>query len=239
MQILLLICFSLLVPIFGPSLDLYGVRIPTNGEDIGVVIVGTIANRDESSNVALVKETRSGKVHAVKKGYLLLKDYVVREVHAKFMVLGKGAKRFLVYQNKFAGEFNRTASRGPINSALMGDQYNEDGFERNGNKISVSASYRDKLVNEDLSKILMQATAIPKMEGGQIVGFSLLQIDAGSIYDKAGLKNHDVVTAINGVKLTNAAGAIKLLKSLKGSDGVTIDLKRNGVAQQLELNVSN
>ena len=238
MQLFLLLCALILGPFLGPSFDIYGVRIPTNGEDIGVVIVGTIANKNQDSNVALVKEIKSGRVHAVKKNYYLLKDYVVKEVHAKFMVLTRGTKEFLVYQNKFAGEFTKSVASS-IGPSISGDQYSEEGFERNGNQIKVSASYRDKLVNDDLSKILMQATAIPKIENGQIVGFSILQIDAGSIYDKAGLKNEDVVTAINGVKLNNVSGAIKLLQSLKGSNGVAIDLKRNGVEQRVELSVSD
>jgi len=238
MQLFLLLFAMILAPVLGPTINLYGVRIPTNGESIGVVIVGAIANRDQDSNVALVKEIKSGRVHAVKKGYLLLKDYVVKEVHAKFMVLGKGSKDFLVYQNKFAGEFAKSAIAS-INPSLSGDRYSEDGFERTGNQIKVSASYRDKLVNEDLSKILMQATAIPKIENGRIIGFSILQIDAGSIYEKSGLKNEDVITAINGVKLNNVSGAIKLLQSLKGSDGVSLELKRNGVEQRVDLSISD
>ena len=61
----------------------------------------------------------------------------------------------------------------------------------------------------------MQATAEPYFQNGQIMGFKLSQIDADSIYDKSGVRDSDVITAINGNQLNNVSAAIKLLHSLK------------------------
>ncbi|MEZ4741781.1 MAG: hypothetical protein R3B45_04935 [Bdellovibrionota bacterium] len=64
-----------------------------------------------------------------------------------------------------------------------------------------------------MAKILMQATAQPYMKDGVVKGFQLSQIDPDSIFDKGGFRDLDVVTAINGIELNSAAGAISLLKS--------------------------
>lgn len=211
----------------------------TDGADLGLLIVGAITNADQQNNVALVKETQSGRVEAVKMGYKLL-DFKVSVVTGKFIMLEKAGKQTLVYQNKFAGEFTgSTPSTRPGAFAAANDNYSEDGFERKGNKVKISGTFRDKVVNEDLSSVLMQATAIPKVENGEIVGFKVLQIDAGSIYDKAGLKDHDVITSINGVKLNSISGAVKLLQSLRNSADVEINLRRGGTPMQLELSVAH
>jgi general secretion pathway protein C len=97
--------------------------------------------------------------------------------------------------------------------------------------------YRDKIVKEDLSQILMQASAIPHMENGAIVGFKLLQIDEGSIYSKAGLKDDDVITSINGTDLTSAAGAVSLLRSLKGANKLDVEMLRGGGKESISIQV--
>ena len=91
-------------------------------------------------------------------------------------------------------------------------------------------------VKTDLAKVLMQATAEPYLEGGQIVGFKMSQIDADSSYDKAGLRDEDVVTAINGQELNSVGGSIALLKSLKGTDELDITIRRGG--DTLDFNIS-
>lgn len=211
----------------------------TDGHDIGLIIVGAIANAKHEDNVALVKEVASGRVKAVKIGFPLLEGYKVTEVTGKYIMLKKSNSTLLVYQNKFAGEFAKQTSTPTGVMASLSDVYNEDGFERKGSKVFVSAGFRDKLVNEDLSKVLMQATAIPKIENGEIVGFKILQIDAGSIYDKAGLKDNDVITSINGLKLNSVSGAVKLLQSLKGASDVSIDVNRDGTPINFELKVAH
>ena len=76
--------------IFFLSTDLFNVfsdttRV-TNGEDIGVVIVGTITNTDPKNNVALIKETATGKVKAVKLGYTVAAKYKVIMVEKKYII---------------------------------------------------------------------------------------------------------------------------------------------------------
>ncbi len=214
-----------------------GEKMKSDGSDLGIMIMGAIVQKDSADNVALIKES-SGKVKAVKREYVLLDKYKVTNVTGRYIeLITRDGKEYLVYQDKFAGEFSsKTQSSGPLAHGTE-ETYREDGFERVKGKITMSGSYRDKLINQDLSKVLMQATAEPYHEGGVIVGFRLSQIDEGSIYAKAGLVNGDIVTAINGTDLTNVAGAITLLKSLKGTDHVELDLKRDGTIQKFSVEV--
>lgn len=210
----------------------------TDGSDLGVTIMGSIVQKNSDDNVALIKD-QTGSVKAVKRDHVILDKFKVLAVHDKYIeVVSRDAKRYWIFQDKFAGTFvNTKNASGPALSGIS-EQYKEDGFERNKDKISMTAMYRDKLVKEDLAKVLMQATAEPHMENGAIVGFKVSQIDADSIYAKAGLIDNDVITGVNGQELNSIAGSIKLLQSLKGSDHLEVELRRNGQTMKFSVDVN-
>ncbi len=211
--------------------------ISTDGSKIGITIMGAIVQADTDNNVALIKE-ESGKVHAIKKNHVVSNKYKVINITEKYIeLITKDAKRYLVYQNKFANEFasfNKTQN-GPQLDA--NDIYREDGFERNKGQITMTGMYRDNLVKQDLAKVLMQATAEPYMEGGSVIGFKLSQIDDGSIYSKSGLQNGDIVTGINNHALNSVAGSIALLRSLKNTERIDMEIRRSGSTMNMSISV--
>jgi type II secretory pathway component PulC len=213
-----------------------GEIIKTDGTDIGVTIMGSIVQKTAEDNVALIKEG-SGTVKAVKRGHVILDKYKVIAVTGRHIELvTRDATRYLVFLDKFAGEIKSSANT-TSGLAALNDNYSEDGFERKKGKITMTAMYRDKLVKEDMAAVLMQATAEPHMEGGQITGFKVSQIDEGSIYDKAGLRDGDIVQEINGNPLNSVAGSITLLRSLKGATNFEVIVNRNGKDETFSLDV--
>lgn len=210
--------------------------VKSNGSDIGIVIMGSIIQKNTHENVALIKE-ETGTVRAVKVDHIIMDKYKVIAVSAQYIeVVTRDAKRYLVYQDKFAGSFGpKVASASGL---IKNDSFKEEGFERTKDKIVMTGMYRDKLVQQDLAKVLMQATAEPYMESGSIAGFKMSQIDDGSIYQKAGLVDGDVITGINGSELNSIAGSIALLKTLKGADSLEIDIKRDGVPMKYTISVN-
>jgi len=214
---------------------------PTSGEAIGISIMGTIVHGKETSrSVALIKDVKSGKVTAIKTGNVINDQYKVVGIRQKFItVMTRTAEKFLVYQEKFAGEFRGGSGVSAPNPNIhtAGDSYREDGFERANGKVTMTSAYRDKIVKQDLPKVLMQATAEPHLVNGLIAGFKLSQIDQDSIYAKGGLKDEDIITSINEHKLTSVAGAISLLQSLKESESVEVELVRGGQPVKMSLQV--
>lgn len=212
--------------------------VKSDGSDIGLTIMGSIVQKTSEDNVALIKES-GGTVKAVKKDYIIKDRYKVVAVYPDYLdLIDRDGKTYHVYSDKFASEISKKNAETPPSSTVhlgeVPEVFREDGFERVKGKITMTALYRDKLVKEDLAKILMQATAEPYMENGQIVGFKMSQIDEGSIYNKAGVANDDIITSINGQDLSSVAGTIQLLQSLKGADSVELELRRGG--QTLKLN---
>lgn len=217
----------------------------SDGSEIGITIMGTIVQRKAENNVVLVKETKSGKVRALKPGFTLLEKFTIVEISAKYMVIADKDQKSLVYQDKFAGDFVKSSSNSSPSTLPAGnfsgdapEFFKEEGFERQANAINMTGSYRDKLVNQDMANILMQATAEPQVENGQVVGFKLSQIDAGSVYWKGGLKDDDVITDINGQKLDSVAKAVSLLKSMKQETSVEVNVLRKGAPVQIMLKIN-
>ena len=235
----LLVIASWCFPALAKIID---VKKMVSAEEVGLAIMGSIMNTDKANSVALIKETESGKVKAVKPGHKILGEkYIVTEVSPKYLIVkdAKSNDQTMVYVDKFAGEFKKVASSPSSASGYAAnlDAYREDGFERKEGKVSMTAAYRDKIVNQDLSKILMDATALPNYENGQIKGFRLLQITPGSIFDNAGFKDDDVITSINGNPLKDIPGTIKMLHGLKGETAIDIEISRGGSFMTMNVNI--
>lgn len=202
---------------------------PTSGEDLGILIMGSIVEDDLSKNVALIKELKKGKVQAVKVGFTILGNLSVKKITKKYIEVEdiRTKKKSLVYQDKYASDYQSSSKKSPPKTIIFNnDGFSEEGFIRRGDKISVTAAYKDKVLS-NLSTVLMQATATPKKIGEKL-HFTLEQIDSDSIYAKAGFKNGDEITSINGVSFSNVVEAVKFLNSLKKETEVEVEfLRRN------------
>jgi type II secretion system protein C len=112
-----------------------------------------------------------------------------------------------------------------------------DGVERQGNEIRISTSLRDHLVEKNLAKVLVQAAAIPYFREGSLIGFKLLEIDEGSIYEKAGFLNGDIVIGINGTELTDVGTAVQMLNRLRSANEITLTFERQKEKRSIHLRI--
>ncbi len=80
---------------------------------------------------------------------------------------------------------------------------------------------------ENMSQLFTQIRAVPHFEGGESTGFRLFAIRRGSIFDKIGLKNGDIIRNINGQAMNDPTRALALLEELRGSEDLTVSVTRN------------
>ncbi len=90
---------------------------------------------------------------------------------------------------------------------------------------------------DNLSHILTQARALPYVEQGKTVGFRLSEIVPGSIFEKIGLQNGDVIQRINAQDVDDPAKFFQLYQGLKDEHSIAIDLLRGGQRQTLSYDV--
>ncbi len=196
-----------------------------------ILVLGVIADSRPQRGVALVKAEATSETYAVRVGQELKQGVVLESVERDYI--------YVKIQGRIAkikvGELFNADQAGLAESAAppLTEYSISEGIERKGNEIIVSSTLREYVSGPSLSKILMQAAAVPQYLNGELKGFGLFEIEKDSIFEKAGFKNGDVIMAINSQHLNNVGHAIKVLHSLKTENEVEVELVRDGQEQKL------
>lgn len=80
---------------------------------------------------------------------------------------------------------------------------------------------------DNLPMLLTQARAVPYFKDGRSIGLRLFAIKTGSLYEKIGLKNGDILKSINGNGLGDISQAMKLFEQLKQERSIMLVLERD------------
>jgi general secretion pathway protein C len=80
---------------------------------------------------------------------------------------------------------------------------------------------------QNLPLLLTQARAVPYFKDGKSVGLRMFSIKAGSMYEKIGLQNGDILKSINGNSLSDISQAMRLFETLKEERSISVTLERN------------
>ena len=203
-----------------------------------VLIMGTIVSKKK--DVALIKEMSTKKVKAVRVGDLLLDKYPILSIQKNHMTIQDGPDPIVLLKNQFAASNLASTKTRKVHSS---DQtYRELGLDRTTRKdeidIKITGAYRDNIINNQLQKILMEAAATPQTKNNRIIGFELTDITPGSIFEKAGFTNGDLIKAINSTPLNSPTTAIKILHSLKKENSVDVSILRNGSEMNMTISVN-
>lgn len=90
---------------------------------------------------------------------------------------------------------------------------------------------------QNLNRFLMQARTVPYMKRGRIAGFRIIRISSGSIYEKIGLRNGDVLLRVNTRNLDNPAKLFSLYKEMRNERHISLLLSRNGQDQMFQYDI--
>jgi general secretion pathway protein C len=192
-------------------------------------LIGTLVLRDELRSIATIEDKSASLVYPLR---------AEDEIPGKIRVLGVESRR-VIFLNLSSSrrEFlelpvdntsNARVSLG-AKTALKSDSGKPGVEQLSATQYNVARSEIDAALS-DLNKILTQARAVPNFENGQPNGYKLFQIVPGSIYDKLGLKNGDLLLGINGQGMSDPAKAFEMLSELKNQSHVEISVKRDGKA---------
>lgn len=101
-----------------------------------------------------------------------------------------------------------------------------------GGKIEVSKAEIDTAF-QNMNEMLTQVRVRPYFSGGKPDGFMVSRIKRGSIFEKMGLKNGDVIRGVNGQSIESADKMLELYRSMTSGSEVTVDIKRRGKEEEL------
>ncbi len=105
------------------------------------------------------------------------------------------------------------------------------------NEYQIDRSEVDNAI-ENMNQLFTQMRAVPHFEGGKAVGFRLFAIKQGSLFDKIGLRNGDIIQEINGRDISDAAAALQMFQDLRGERQITVKAIRNKEPKTLSYTIS-
>lgn len=84
-------------------------------------------------------------------------------------------------------------------------------------------------------KLMDVVRAMPVQEQGKLTGYRIYPAGNSPLFTQMGLRPGDVVTAVNGIPLTDPAQSMRIMSTVKTSDQITLTLTRNGQSQTVAL----
>lgn len=208
------------------------VPLRLSAQEVGnFLVLGVIASNKNQEGVALMKDMKTQRTFALKEGAQFCNSCKLKSVQRKYISVVINSKTYeLRVGDETATAMADAAKRSDY---LVANAQKE--IRKEGNTVEVSSAYKEHLIKTDLSKILMQAAAVPTYENGKLRGFQLWEIEPESVYDVAGLRDGDLITSINGTDLTDVGMTIRQLNSLRDASEATFHFVREGTPQELKI----
>ena len=178
---------------------------------------GVMASEDPRTATAIVADANGNENYYI-VGEKLPGGATLKEVHAQYIVLSRNGR--------FETLRLPTDSLKVSNSEVV-SQAAEPSAGVAPNAGELLEQYRDQFLKNPQSLAnLLQGQ--PYWENGRLIGYRLQPGRDPALLEKFGLHPGDVVTAVNGVNLTNPGGRIELLRSVNTATQLNVDLIRGG-----------
>jgi type II secretion system protein C len=182
-------------------------------------LIGTLILEDSVYSLATIEDKSASMIYPVRVDEEIPKKAKITKIEARkviFLNMAAGRLEYVELPEDPTGAtptVTLAANKGPAIEKVGANQF------------SIPKAELDKTL-ADFNNVLTQARAVPYFENGVPAGYRFFQITPGSVYDKLGLKNGDVVAGINGQPLTDPSKAFEFLNSLKeGASHMELQLK--------------
>ena len=221
--------------------DFTGDALPETGLDLS--LKGIIARRDSDRKLALIAQG-GGKEEVYWLGDRIAGAEIVGIEARRVVLLRDNIRETLTLEEaklrKDAGNGRRPAARvagapRPREQAKVGAS--NWGVARLSERQRVVARAALDQHLGSLPSLLRQAKAVPYLSNGEPAGFRVVGIDKGSVFEDLGLRQEDVIVAVNGVSVRNIQEALAAYRSFRSAEAVRLDLLRGGREVSLDFSI--
>jgi general secretion pathway protein C len=191
--------------------------------DLNVKLWGTALVADPAQSYAIIEDLAARRQSLYRVGDSILDAATLSRVEWDRVVLERNGDEEVLELASARGPAASTASApGGAAAAIAGERIRKTGDD----KFVIDRRELEKTV-ANLNEVFTQARAVPYFEDGKTVGFRVFAIKPGSVFEKIGLQNGDVINRVNGVELTDPTKAISLFTELQNEGHIAVDLQRN------------
>ncbi len=187
-------------------------------------LIGTLILRDELRSIATIEDKSAAMVYPLREQDEIpqkAKIVKIEPTRVIFINTASGRREYIELPEDATN--NTRITLGSSTAKAPGG-----GIDRSSpTQFNIAKTEVDKTF-ADLPNVLTQARCIPNLENGAPNGFRCFQIVPGSIYDKLGMQNNDVVLSINGQSLNDPTQAVAQLSEFKNASHLDLVIKRGG-----------
>lgn len=184
-------------------------------------LVGTIILSDPKRSIAAIKNRQDNLIESYQVNDFIGQQARIFKVDAEkvyFQNIQTGALEVIALKED---KTSTPSAFGPVADVGSGiRQTSEDRFMIDRGALETSIA--------NPSEILTQARAVPNIVDGKIKGFSIFSIKPGSVYEKLGIRNGDIIMRVNGVDLDSPAKALEFYGTIASASEITLDFERMG-----------
>jgi len=188
-------------------------------------LLGTVILQEQNRSIATLEDKTENQVFPVRPDDEItgrMKILTIETYRVVFVNLQNGRREFVDMPEDQTARINVAQTEAPTNAG------NGTNIEQvNPTQFSLPRDELNKALS-NLPAILTQARAIPNMENGTQDGYRLVEIVPGSVYEKLGLKNDDILCGVNGEPINDPGRAMEMLNTLKTSPHMELCVKRQG-----------
>lgn len=195
---------------------------------LDVKLRGT-AVRDGGDSFAVIEDRRARKEDLYRIGDMILGEAKLMQIFQDRVVLLREGKKEIL--ELFVEKEEAKGRRKEVASSKSPPSVLGRGVRRLGsNRWSISREEMES-VKANLSQLMTQVRIVPNFTEEKPDGFKLLSIKRGSLFDRLGLRNGDVIRQINGVPLDNPQKAFEVYQELESGQSISVDILRGGREQ--------
>lgn len=192
---------------------------------LNLELQGIIYSADPSSSLATIREKGYDIADIYRAGDVILgnDNVVVYLVEKERVILNNdGVKECLEIKGnskKFANS-PKTSIRKKIKST-------EEPTEAL-DTVQLNTDFVTEALGPGFSRILESGRLVPYSKDGGMLGFKLIGVKSGSLWNKIGLNNGDVITNVNGSSMAQPDKGFTLYEALQNDQEIRLDFLRKG-----------
>jgi general secretion pathway protein C len=201
---------------------------PLQQTNLNLVLKGILADRDSGNRFALIA------AGGAKEQVFRIGDKI-----AGAEIIGIEARRVVIRRNGVNEaldlEVRKLAGKAVNASVVNRVEFNNGIRQLSDTDRAISRNTLSQQLN-NLPSLLQQARAIPHSEGGEQIGFRIVELKQGSVFEQLGIRQNDIIYAVNGTPIRNTEDALNAYRNMATTSTFRIGLLRNG--QDIKLNLA-
>jgi general secretion pathway protein C len=200
---------------------------PPKPTELKLKLWGVVVHRDGSS-YCVIEDLTTRKQELYRINDMVAGSARVKQVDWDRVILDRdGRDEILELATAQGGPVTAVAAVRPGVPAATAQPPSDPHIEQLGDlAYAIDRSEVDNAL-DNMNQLFTQIRAVPHFEGGKSTGFRLFAIRQNSIFDKIGLKNGDIIQAINGSEINDPSKALGLINELRNQRELAVKIVRN------------